>query len=72
MTSQLNMLLRFAPVAYADAPPQQWAQLLGVQLQSPHPTSFILLADPEFAKLMELTAGLDFAFSAAKKIGERR
>jgi hypothetical protein len=29
-----------------------------------------LLADPEFSKLTELTAGLDFAFPAANKIGE--
>jgi small ligand-binding sensory domain FIST len=41
-----------------------------VQLQSPYPSSFILLADPEFSKLTELTAGLDFAFPAANKIGE--
>ncbi|KAF6260236.1 hypothetical protein COO60DRAFT_1637771 [Scenedesmus sp. NREL 46B-D3] len=35
----------------------------------PHPSSFILLADPEFSKVTELTAGLDFAFPAANKIG---
>ncbi len=55
----------------ADAPPEQWAQLLGVHLHSEHPTNFILLSDPEFSQLMELTAGLDFAFPAANKIGER-
>jgi small ligand-binding sensory domain FIST len=59
-----------AVTAAADAPPQQWAELLGVQLQSSHPSSFILLADPEFSKLTELTAGLDFAFPSANKIGE--
>lgn len=41
-----------------------------MQLQSTHPSSFVLLADPEFSKLTELTAGLDFAFPAANKIGE--
>jgi hypothetical protein len=32
-------------------------------------SSFILLADPEFSKPTELTAGLDFAFPAANKFG---
>lgn len=55
----------------ADAPPEQWANVLGVQLDSEAAdTHFIVLADPEFSKLMELTAGLDFAFPAANKIGE--
>lgn len=53
----------------ADAPPEEWAQLLGVDLHSSHPTNFIILAEPEFSKLTELTDGLDFAFPAANKIG---
>jgi hypothetical protein len=32
-------------------------------------TSFIILADPEFVPLMDLAAGLDFAFPSANKIG---
>lgn len=56
----------------ADAPPEQWAELLGVDLHSSHPTSFILLAEPEFAKLTELTDGLDFAFPSANKIGKQQ
>jgi small ligand-binding sensory domain FIST len=56
----------------ADAPPEQWAELLGVDLMSPHPTNFILLAEPEFAKLTELTEGLDFAFPEANKIGKNK
>jgi small ligand-binding sensory domain FIST len=55
--------------AAADAPPEEWAQLLGVDLHSSHPTNFIILAEPEFSKLTELTDGLDFAFPAANKIG---
>jgi hypothetical protein len=53
-----------------DAPPDEWARLLGVpQLHSTHPTNFIVLAEPEFSQLQELTAGLDFAFPGANKIG---
>lgn len=42
---------------------------MGVDLHSSHPTNFIILAEPEFSKLTELTDGLDFAFPAANKIG---
>jgi small ligand-binding sensory domain FIST len=65
-------VLATSAVLASDAPPEEWAQLLGVDLVSPYPTNFILLAEPEFSKLTEMTDGLDFAFPSANKIGVLR
>mmetsp|Transcript_38716 Transcript_38716/g.86104 ORF Transcript_38716/g.86104 Transcript_38716/m.86104 type:complete len:558 (+) Transcript_38716:89-1762(+) len=52
-----------------DAPPERWSELLGMPLYSSQPLSFVILADPSFMRVADLTAGLDYAFPAANKIG---
>lgn len=74
------------PPLHADAPPDEWARLAGLPLEGVgsssssagqgaggsggSSTNFIIISDPNFSRIEELLAGLDFAFPAAKKIGE--
>lgn len=51
----------------ADAPPNKWEEMLGVQMQDePH---FIILPDPFSFRVDTLVQGLDYAFPRGIKIG---
>ncbi len=52
-----------------DAPPGEWQQLLGPPAGDEANTSFVVLAEPTFARLEELLAGLDFAYPEANVLG---
>lgn len=52
-----------------DAPPAAWQQLLGPPTGAEANTSFVVLAEPTFARLDELLAGLDFAYPEANVLG---
>ncbi|KAL6760952.1 FIST N domain-containing protein [Haematococcus lacustris] len=53
----------------ADATPEEWAEFVGVPHDSLRPVSFLLFAEPRFAQIKDLVAGLDYAFPNAPKIG---
>ncbi|MCZ6597082.1 MAG: hypothetical protein O7B99_05550, partial [Planctomycetota bacterium] len=51
----------------ADAPPEAWAERIGVALDAD--PAFVLLADPFTFDADALLAGMDYAFPGAVKIG---
>ncbi|KAK9839210.1 hypothetical protein WJX81_001660 [Elliptochloris bilobata] len=52
-----------------DASPERWQELLGVPVDTDKHVSFVLLSSPAFSGIMDLMAGLDFAYPEAAKIG---
>ncbi|KAG2486907.1 hypothetical protein HYH03_014406 [Edaphochlamys debaryana] len=52
-----------------DAAPDRWSSLLGVPAFPESPLSLVVLADPGFNGILDLLAGLDYAFPSANKIG---
>eukprot|EP00798_Chlamydomonas_sp_ICE-L_P013132 gene13132-3454_t len=52
-----------------DAPPDEWAELLGVPAFPERNLSFVVLSDPSFLRINELTAGIDYAFPEASVVG---
>ena len=59
--------LRGEDLPSADAPPEAWAERIGVPLDAD--PAFVLLADPFTFDTDALLAGLDYAFPGAVKIG---
>ncbi|KAK9802941.1 hypothetical protein WJX72_001714 [[Myrmecia] bisecta] len=53
----------------ADSSPAEWQALSGVEIDSPGNTSFVVMSNPQFGGIVDLLAGLDFAFPEATKIG---
>ena len=59
--------LRGEDLPSADAPPEAWAERIGVPLDAD--PAFVLLADPFTFDTDALLAGLDYAFPGAMKLG---
>ncbi|GAB4815830.1 hypothetical protein N2152v2_002876 [Parachlorella kessleri] len=53
----------------ADAPPSAWYKRTGMEPVEGTETNFILLGDAAFGGVMDLLAGLDYAYPTARKAG---
>ncbi|KAK9835887.1 hypothetical protein WJX74_010230 [Apatococcus lobatus] len=58
-----------ANVPDADASPMVWQDVVGVPIDTPKDTSFILMSEPTYGEIAEVIAGLDYAYPEAVKLG---